>query len=88
LCDELEAIFPRGDRARNTHSGIVNVPGVMKTLHDGEPLTVDGDEGMLPWIKQEDKMKILLIQPAKARKRSWRGCFIYETLALEYLAQA
>lgn len=24
---------------------VVNVPGVMKTLHDGEPLTVDGDEG-------------------------------------------
>jgi pyruvate,water dikinase len=24
---------------------VVNVPGVMKTLHDGESLTIDGDEG-------------------------------------------
>jgi phosphoenolpyruvate synthase/pyruvate phosphate dikinase len=31
---------------------VVNVPGVMKTLKDGEPLTVDDDEGKV-YRKQE-----------------------------------
>ena len=32
---------------------VVNVPGVMKTLNDGEPLTVDGDEGKVYRTEQE-----------------------------------
>ncbi len=33
---------------------VVNVPGVMKTLKDGEQLTVDGDEGKVYRTKQEE----------------------------------
>lgn len=32
---------------------VVNVPGVMKALKDGEPLTVDGDEGKVYRTEQE-----------------------------------
>ncbi|PWB55908.1 MAG: pyruvate, phosphate dikinase [Candidatus Methanoperedenaceae archaeon] len=34
---------------------VVNVPGVMKALKDGEQLTVDGDEGKVYRTKQEEK---------------------------------
>jgi phosphohistidine swiveling domain-containing protein len=34
---------------------VVNVPGVMRSLKDGEPLTVDGDEGKVYRSKQERK---------------------------------
>ena len=34
---------------------VVNVPGVMRNLKDGEPLTVDGDEGKVYRTKQERK---------------------------------
>jgi pyruvate,water dikinase len=33
---------------------VVNVPGVMKSLKDGEQLTVDGDEGKVYRTKQEE----------------------------------
>ncbi len=36
---------------------VVNVPGVMKALKDGEQLTVDGDEGKVYRTKQEETSK-------------------------------
>ena len=54
---------------------------MMKTLKEGEQLTV------VRVHEREEKMKILLIQPAKAQKTiGGEDIFIYEPLALEYLA--